>query len=66
MKYYYIIVWGKHCVQLKAEKDNPARRGENEGGNMVREVFSRETMPADTGGDEVPDQGESICKGKEE
>lgn len=53
-------------MQLKAEKDNPARRGENEGGNMVREVFSRETMPADTGGDEVPDQGESICKGKEE
>lgn len=32
-------------MQLKAEKDNPAQRGGNEGGNMVREVFSEETMP---------------------
>lgn len=32
-------------MQLKAEKDNPARRGGNEGGNMVREAFSEETVP---------------------
>lgn len=36
---------GKLCVQLKAERDNQAQRGGNEGGNMVREVFSEETMP---------------------